>query len=93
MTEEQIKTLEKKVDIIVETLKKSDEIRENNAKIIDNNFEILNQKIDAVDKKVNALHSDTQQNFDEVKLELVKIQKTTGYDEMYDNLKVVNGGK
>lgn len=86
---ERISELENKIDSILEALKDASDIRKNNASILDNNFQILNKKIEILDKKVSSLHADTTQNFDEVKMELVKIQKTTQYDELYENLKVV----
>ena len=88
--QEKIGRLELKIDFILKALKEANDIRKNNASIIDNNFQILDAKIDSIDKKLKSLHADTNQNFDEVKLELVKIQKTTQYDELYDNLKIVN---
>lgn len=91
--EGKIKELESKVDVLLEILKSHEETRNNNAIILDNNFEILNQKIDFLKSKLTILHIDTQQNFDDVKLELVKIQKTTGYKDVYDNMHVVKGKK
>ena len=85
-----IDAVEGKLDSILKSLKSASETRINNAKIIDNNFEMLNSKIEALDKKIKTLHTDTNQNFEEVKFELVKIQKTTDYDSLYDNLRIVN---
>lgn len=93
MTQQEFKDLSEKVDSIVETLKRTDEIRRNNANIIDNNFVILNEKIDKIENKMNSLHKDTNENIDEVKLEIVKIQKTTGYDEIYNNMHVLGSKK
>ncbi len=92
--ENKIKELEEKIDSMLVMLKAQDNMRDNNAIIIDNNFEILNKKIDSLKTKLNSLHTDTQQNFDDVKFELVKIQKTTGYRDIYENnLQVVSGNK
>ena len=61
-----------------------------NNEIVDDNFAKLNQKIDTLDDRVSKLHGDTNKNFKDVKLELVKLQKTTGYEELYQNLLKVN---
>lgn len=58
---------------------------------IEETVDVIEEKVGIVDDKVGDLHSHTKKNFKEVKFELVKIQKITSYDEMYDNMKVVNG--
>lgn len=50
---------------------------------INENFETLNTKVD-------ALSNDSKQGFNEVKVELKKIQATTNYEEQFANLKAVN---
>ena len=87
--EDKILNIESQLENIIKTLAAQKTADDNNATIIDNNFQILNSKIDSLKKSLNALHSDTQQNFDDVKLELVKIQKITGYEDMYSNLSIV----
>ncbi len=87
--ENRVDAIEKKIDAILESLKDASEIRRNNGTIINNNFELLNSKIDKLSTKVGVLHDDQAQGFDDVKMELVKIQKTTGYEELYANLKVI----
>ena len=92
-----LETLEKKLEMLLKATEEDKEIRKNNTSIINNNFEIiannfqvLNEKVDALyATKVDNLHTDTEKNFKDVKFELVKIQKITSYDEMYENLKIV----
>ncbi|MBC6411318.1 MAG: hypothetical protein GDA42_12870 [Ekhidna sp.] len=84
---------EKQLNLLTQSFVRFVSEEEKNEKIIDNNFEILNQKIDRLQNRVNMLHSDTQQNFDEVKLELIKIQKTTGYQSIYENFLQVSKSK
>lgn len=73
---EKIQEIENKIDSILDALKESAEIRTNNGIIIDNNFQILNSKIENLSSQLSSLHKDQLQGFDEVKMELVKIQKT-----------------
>lgn len=91
--EERVDAIESKIDSILEALKSASEIRKNNGSIIDNNFVLLNEKINKLSEVVKTLHSDTNQNFEEVKFELIKIQKTTDYDIFYENLKIVGDVK
>ena len=85
--------LDGKLDLVLKGIKNLSDIMQSDALIIDKNFQILENKIENVDKKVSILHADTNHNFDEVKMELVKIQKTTQYDELYSNLKIVGEKK
>jgi len=85
----QIEDIQKSIEKIFETLKQNGSIRENTGIIINNNFEILNKKMDNISKRIDSLHSDTNQNFDDVKLELVKIQTATNYMDLYDNLNAI----
>lgn len=88
--DKRVSDIEYKLDSILEALKNSVELRKNNATIIDNNFQLLNKKIENLTERIKTLHNDQTQGFDEVKMELVKIQKTTNYEELYANLKKVD---
>ena len=84
---------EKQFNLLAESFMSFVSDQERNAKIINNNFEILNQKIDKLQDRVSTLHSDTKQNFDEVKMELIKINTTTGYQSIYENFLHITKGK
>jgi len=90
---DRLSELEIKIDLILDQLANNRDVTTNANKIVDNNFEILNSKIGGLKKKISELHSDTNQNFEEVKMELVKINSATGYVDLTSNLKIVQGGK
>ncbi len=62
-------------------------------KIIDSNFEAIGKKLDAIEVKVNHLSDSSEKEFNsvdgklsELKNEVIKIQKISGYTEQYENL-------
>ncbi len=62
-------------------------------KIIDLNFEGLAKRMDVVEQKIDSLtdHAEAQfgsvgEKLDELKVEVIKIQKVSGYSEQYENL-------
>jgi hypothetical protein len=91
--DQRLADLEKKVDLILGQLKRINDITVNANKIVDNNFVILDKKIEELKNILTALDSSTDQNFKEVKLELIKINSATGYTDLSDNLKLIQGGK
>lgn len=91
--ETRLAALENKVDLILEQLKNNRAVTVNANKIVDNNFEILNSKIGELKTVINTLHIDTNQNFKEVKLELIKINEATGYTDLTSNLTLIHGSK
>lgn len=63
-----------------------------NFKTVSNNFESveskinsLESKVDVIDKRIYSLHGDTDSNFKEVKMELKKINYSTGYVDQFNN--------
>lgn len=83
--EERLKSLESKVDVVIENLKTINY----NVKVLDENIQTLNKKVEAVDNRISDLHADSNKGFKEVKIELKKIQTATGYEEIYENLRIV----
>lgn len=97
----EIEALEKRLDAKFDKLEKlikgiaSDSVE--SAKQIDNNFVFLNEKIDNLDRRVATLQGQTDAGFDaakdsfaDIKYELVKINRTTGYQGIEDNLSIVD---
>tara|TARA_R110000796_G_scaffold195905_1_gene312438 strand:- start:221 stop:523 length:303 start_codon:yes stop_codon:yes gene_type:complete len=91
--DEKIIELNENAGLVLKGLKNLSGIMQSNDLELDKNFQALGDKIKNIDKKLSALHTDTNHSFDEVKMELVKIQKTTQYDELYSNLKIVGEKK
>lgn len=84
--DDRINKIESKIDKLVDLI-------DTNIGSINNNFQVLEDKIDALARNLDSLHGDTKKDFKEVKYELVKLQKITGYQDLYENLGVVDSGK
>ncbi len=69
----------------------------NSNRAIDANFEIVNVKLNKLDLKVDKLGKSSNTEFGkvgkqlkEIKTEVHKIQRVSGYSDMFENLKVVS---
>jgi len=96
----EIEALEKRLDAkfgkLEELIKGMAKNQVETDKLIDNNFTLLSEKIDNLDSRVASLQKQTDNGFDaskdsfaDIKYELVKINRTTGYQGANDNLSVV----
>ncbi len=68
----------------------------NNFDSIKEEIDLLHSKVDSLNKKVDLLEGNTKDGLEDVGLklenlsdEISKISKVTGYDEVYDNMKVI----
>ena len=62
-------------------------------KVIDNNFETIEKRLDSIESNIAKLTTESTKGFDnvgdqitELKGEVVKIQKISGYSDQYENL-------
>lgn len=77
--EKRVDTLELKIDTLIELAVSISKAQAGAGESIDSNFNILNDKIDALAKMANR-------EFGDIKFELTKIQKVSGYSKEYENL-------
>jgi len=91
MSDEKLEALQAQIAQLDNRMHGIIDVLDNINTIINNNFIVLDERLKLVGEKLDILHADTHDGFHDVKYELVKIQKITGYQDHYDNMKVVSG--
>lgn len=95
--EGRIDNLEDKINSLIKITQSNHELLSTIAKFADDNFEKLEGKLGDMQKTLNTLSKNTSSNFEGVIIqlnsiegELKKINTATGYEEQYNNLKIVS---
>lgn len=91
--DQQLESLEDKIEAVRKAVVDMNKVMMESFKIADKNFAAIEAKINTIDEKIDTLARNSSKEFatvggkiDQLKTEVIKIQKVSNYPEHYENM-------